>query len=343
MLRVIEYEEGLESAWRRYIEESPAATIAHDIDWRHVIKKGLGHEPKYLVAVDGSRVQGVLPLFLVRTWWQTRYLISIPWLDYGGICACDRETARLLVEEACNLAKRNGVQFIELRSKATNGLECACRTDKVTFLLRLHPDSELLWNKLDPKLRNQIKKSQKMGLSVQLGGIDSLDQFYSVFSWKMHDLGTPVWGKRLFRLALEAFPKTAQIATVTLDDRVIAAALVLSFKDCLYVPSAASYREYLKYCPNQALYWSLIDLGCRKGFNWFDFGRSSLDSGTYKFKEQWVPQPLSLCWQYPLFRGEEITSVHASNSKYRFLTNQWRKLPRPVANLLGPFVIRNFP
>ena len=159
----------------------------------------------------------------------------------------------------------------------------------------------------------------------------------------MHDLGTPVWGFKFFKTILETFPDTAQLILVRKNKKAIAGGLVLSFKDTLYVPSASAYRSSLKYCPNHALYWEVIKKGCEQGYNIFDFGRSTLNSPTFGFKKQWVSTPAPLVWQYYLNKAKEMPAINPDNPKYRIFINLWRKLPLPIANFLGPKVIKNFP
>jgi serine/alanine adding enzyme len=348
MARIIEYSESLESKWAEFIENCPTANVAHLPGWRKVIEKGLGHRPKYLMSADGDKVTGVLPLFLIRTWTRSCYLVSIPWIDYGGVCANNLETENLLLSEARKVARTEKAKYIELRSIDVNPLladtpNLFLRRDKVTFILELDKDPECIMKKFDSKLRNQIRKSQKSGLITEFAGIEKLQDFYKIFAWRMHALGTPVWGVKFFKAILNTYPSTARVALIKKDDKYIAAGLILAFKDRLYVPSAAAYSNYLQYCPNQALYWQIIRKGCEQGYKYFDFGRSSWGSPTFNFKKQWVSTPLQLTWQYYLNTAKHPPDFENGKKKYAPLIAIWRRLPLPVANMLGPRVIRNFP
>jgi serine/alanine adding enzyme len=144
-------------------------------------------------------------------------------------------------------------------------------------------------------------------------------------------------------MILKNFPEFARIILVKKDGQPVASGLVLAFKDRLYVPSAAAYVSALKYCPNHALYWEVIKKACEEGRRYFDFGRSKIDSNTFKFKKQWVPTPTSLYWQYHLGHLEKLPSIDPSNPKYKLFISLWRRLPLSVANYFGPKLIRNFP
>ena len=301
MIKVIEYSESYKSRWDAFVKASPVSTIAHEIGWREVMTHGLGHKPMYLVAMEDDEVLGVLPLMLVTTWWRARYLVSLPWIDYGGVCAADSEAAGMLLKKAGLLADKSGVEFIELRSVTAELDGLPVRQDKVTFLLELNDDPDIVWKKFGAKLRNQIRKAKKSGLTTNVGGLENLPAFYRVFSHNMRDLGTPVWGYRFFESILSIFPETAKIILVSKDKLVIAGGLALYFKDRLYVPSASAYRGYLKYCPNHALYWRLIEDGCRGGYRYFDL---KIDEDfLVEVKTGW-PKPFEYCCAcFPLTSG----------------------------------------
>jgi FemAB-related protein (PEP-CTERM system-associated) len=343
MIQVVEYSDKHERAWDDYVEKSPCATIAHRIGFRKVIAKSLGHRPRYLLAMRGDIVAGILPLFIVKTWWNKRYAVSIPWLDYGGICADNDETAQSLLDTAIAITEEERAEFLELRSVNSDNLGLDLRLDKVSFILDLPDDPDVLWKSFDAKLRNQIRKSIKSELRTYIGGVEFLDSFYRVFARNMRDLGTPVWGKDLFRNVLEAFPGEAEIILVEKGDEIIAGGLILSGKGTQYVPSASSLRSYIKLCPNHALYWNILKRACETGYKYFDFGRSSRDSGTFRFKKQWGAPPEQLEWQYMLNRISEVPRISPNNPKYRTLIRLWKKLPLGLANRLGPRLIRNFP
>jgi len=348
MTEAIAFSNENRAVWDAYVKGHPGATIAHPIGWKDVMEQGLGHRSRYLIALDGDQVRGVLPLVLVKTWWRSRYLISLPWIDYGGILADDADTERLLLEKARQTAENDRAEFVEFRSVHAGSQDLPLREDKVTFVLDLDADPEIPWKAFNAKLRNQIRKAQKSDVKVEFGRQDRLNDFYKVFAWKMRDLGTPVWGREFFNSILTTFdnpdsPVNAKLVLIRKDDDIIAGGLLLAFKDRLYVPSAASYRSALKYCPNHALYWEVIKKGCEKGYREFDFGRSTIDGATYKFKIQWVPEPRPLTWQYYLNTVDEVPSLNPDNSRFDLLIRMWRKLPLPVANFLGPKVIRNFP
>jgi hypothetical protein len=90
------------------------------------------------------------------------------------------------------------------------------------------------------------------------------------------------------------------------------------------------------------LYWNLLSRAVERNSPLFDFGRSSVDSGTFKFKKQWGSIPAAAHWQYYLRRGsaEAMRPDQGANAK---LVKIWQKLPLWVTRLAGPAIVRGIP
>jgi len=343
MIKVVNYSNKYQKMWSEFVESCPNANIGHQIGWQSVMTESFGRDSRYLMAVESNEALGILPLIRIKTLWGAKAYISIPWIDYGGICANDKVVEEMLYAKAREIAEQEKVKFMEFRSISAGENNFKKRDDKVTFLLDLSVGLDSIWKGFNAKLRNQIRKSDKMGLYTEYGGIERLNEFYSVFSRNMRDLGTPVWGKKCFESVLNVFKDTSRLILVKRDNVTVAGGVVLTFKDRVYIPWASAIRDYLKYCPNHSLYWRVIRDSIEDGFKYFDFGRSTIDCNTYRFKKQWVPNPTQLTWQYYLRRSNEIPNINPSNPKFKILVWLWKKLPLPIANRLGPFVNEMLP
>jgi len=128
-----------------------------------------------------------------------------------------------------------------------------------------------------------------------------------------------------------------------LADEAIGGGLVLYFKDTVYMPSASSLRSHFHVCPNNLLYWEVIKRACENGYRTFDFGRSTVGSGTYQFKKQWGAAVKPLHWQYILLKGNQIPSLNPSNPRFRLAVAAWKHLPVPLASWIGPRIVKGLP
>jgi FemAB-related protein (PEP-CTERM system-associated) len=321
----------------------PAALSRHPA-WLTVLQRGLGHVSYCLEAVEGERTVGLLPLAYVRSVLFGKFLVSLPYLNSVGIQADDDATARLLADRAVRLADELGVRYLELRHERSLAHPALADrlTSKAHLRLPLPADVDALWKGLDGKVRNQVRKGRKNNFTVAWGGTDLLPVFYDVFSHAMRDLGTPVYGRALFCAILEQFPDRAELCVVRLRGRPIASGLLLHGWGVTEVPSACSLREFNPTCVNMLTYWHLLERAVQRKQSVFDFGRSTKDGPTYKFKEQWGAAPAAAEWQYYV-RSGSVGDVRPENPGYGRLIRLWKRLPVGLTRLIGPPIVRGIP
>jgi FemAB-related protein (PEP-CTERM system-associated) len=208
------------------------------------------------------------------------------------------------------------------------------------MLLELPESSEALMGSFKSKLRSQIRKPEKEGLAGKVGGLELLDDFYKVFSINMRDLGSPVHSKRFIKSVLEAFPEESRICLVYKEQQPVACSIILGFNGTVYNPWASSLRKYSKLSPNMLLYWTMLQYACDGGYKYFDFGRSSIEESTYKFKEQWGAKPQLLYWYYISLNSLPF-KIDTEKSKFDLAIRIWQKLPVLLTLVLGPPIRKN--
>jgi FemAB-related protein (PEP-CTERM system-associated) len=326
-----------QGVWDAYLERSPGATICHHFLWRSIIERAYKHQPVYLMAQSGRQVRGVLPLIAVSSKVFGKSLTSMPFLDYGGVCADDEQTARRLLGHALRLLQECKADYMELRQCALPPQTGAFRLDKFGLRLDLSKGVNALWQSFPAKVRNQVRKAEKSGLRACIGGAELLDEFYPVFATNMRDLGSPVHHRTFFAEIFSAFGQQARLVLVRDGYRAVGGLVCLFFKDTVTVPWASSLRQYLPQCPNNLLYWEAIQYACTQGYQCFDFGRSSVGSGTYNFKRQWGAKPVQIYWQILGRNGDSGNyALPANDTKFGAFVALWKRLPVAVTKVLGP-------
>jgi FemAB-related protein (PEP-CTERM system-associated) len=328
-------------AWDAYVTAHAQATGYHEWAWRTIFTQTFGHDAVYLLARDaGGHVRGVLPAVFIKSLVFGRTLTSLPFLNYGGVLADDVTVARALVEAAAEEGRARRCKHLELRHFARQFPDLPCRQHKVTMRLRLETG---MWDRLDRKVRNQVRKAEKSNLTVTRGGPEQIGDFYAVFTRNMRDLGTPVYSRRLFDDVVRAFPDRARVIVVRLNGAPVAAGFTFRTRTLVEIPWASSIREYNSLCPNHLLYWQAIEAAVAEGCDVFDFGRSTPDEGTYKFKEQWGASPVPLHWEYVLMGTGGLPDQSPKNPKFRLAIDAWKRLPLWLANALGPRIVQSIP
>ncbi|MBT3806032.1 MAG: FemAB family PEP-CTERM system-associated protein [Desulfobacula sp.] len=340
--------------WDKYVYDHPGGILYHLFSWKRTIEKTYGHKTYYLAAFNKNSEEsltGILPLIHLKHFIFGNSLISMPFFDMGGILADNEEIEKALLGEAIKLGKSLNVDSIELRhSRAcpsfekfdfSNPIVCTLKTHKVRMLLKLPESSEILMKSFKSKLRSQIKKPIKEGLESKIGGLELLDEFYKVFLINMRDLGSPVHSKKLLENVLEQFKEHTRILIVHKDNNPYAASIVFGFKDTLENPWSSSLQRYRRLSPNMLLYWTMLEYACDSKYKYFDFGRSTPEEGTYRFKQQWGAQPEPLHWNHIHLNGKPVNEEASEKSRFNIAIQCWQKLPVTVTGILGPMIRKN--
>lgn len=343
LLQVRDIADTERAAWDAYVLGHPSHVVYHLYAWRDVIRDAFSGETHYLAAYRQRRIVGVLPLARLSSRLFGDFLVSLPYFNYGGILTDDDSVRQALWSAAIDMGVRLGSTHIELRHLEPVLSVDAVRTDKVTMILALPQTVEALQKQLSAKLRAQVKRPQREGVTAIVGGVELLDEFYKVFSRNMRDLGTPVYAPKLFATILAKFPQAARLVVMRLNDQPVAAAFLIGHNGMMEIPWASSLREFNHLSVNMALYWEVLKYSIEQGYTQFDFGRTTVDSGTYKFKKQWGATSKQLYWHYWMKNGGGPPQINHANPKYHLLIAAWQRLPLWLANWLGPKLIKHLP
>lgn len=325
--------------WDAFVRLQHGWTHFHLHGWRDIIAGVHGHECPYLAAFDGDRLAGVLPLVRVRSPLFGHYLISMPFVNYGGPLG-EPGAVRALAAEAARLAAAGGVKLLELRSAVELPVDLAVSHRKITVVLGLTPgNADAVFNGFKGKLRSQIRRPQKEGVTMRFGA-DQVGPFYAVFAHHMRDLGTPVQSRALFDAIARTFGDDAWFGCAYLGGRPVAAGAGFRWGGQFEMTWASALTEFQSLAPNMLLYWSFIERAAAEGLTLFNFGRCTPGSGTHRFKLQWGGRDLPLFWYQA---GAAGATPSPDQAAYAWGPRLWKRLPVAVATALGPRIVRGIP
>ena len=321
-------------SWDAYVWDHPGAVAYHQFAWGQAVKKAYGFEPVYLLADIDGKITGVLPLVRLKIPFLGSHLVSLPYCDLGGALVDDEPTRAALTDFAVAMAIAQGDKQLELRESSTAQAETA--TNKVRMVLPLPKSADALMAGFKAKLRSQVKKPLKDGLTAELGGEELLNNFYDVLAINMRDLGSPVHSRKWFAEIVEQYKDNARVGLVrSPEGRAIAAGIILLHKGAVSIPWASTLRQYNRVNPNMLLYWTFLAYAADNGYAVFDFGRSTPEEGTYKFKQQWGAEPVSLCWRDLLKSDRQHDQTQSVSTLRTVVEKLWVRFPLPVATGLG--------
>lgn len=325
--------------WDRFVEACPQASFFHRAGWKAVIENSLGHRGHYLYAESGGDILGVLPLIHVRSRLFGNALISNAFCVEGGPAAVHDGAREALTARAVALAETLDVDHLEYRGTERHNPGWACRDDRhAVFRKALPADPERALQEVPRKQRAVIRQALRNDLSVQL--CDQVDGFFAAYADSVHALGTPVLPKRYFRDLARVFGEACEIMEVRHRGAVVGGLISFTFRGRVlpyYGGGTAAARDLGVY---NFMYWDLMRRACLSGLTEFDFGRSKVGTGAYRYKTFWGFEPTPLVYEYFLRRGE-LPDHSPLNPRYRTLIALWKRLPLAVANTVGPWLARD--
>lgn len=331
-------------AWDKFIESQAGGTFFHKAAWSTVLSRAFRHKSMYAFAEQDGAITGVLPLVHVKTALFGNTLISSPFCVYGGPISVDAESSAALNEYAFAAMARTGATAIEYRFRdealaadTTEGW--ACKDDLyVTFRRTIEADEAANLKSIPRKQRAMVRKGIERGL--QSTSTTDVTVLHKIYAESVRNLGTPVFSRRYFELLRDVFRENMDVVTVMDGERPVAA--VLNFYDrgevLPYYGGGTTFARAV--AGNDFMYWEVMRRAALRGCTMFDFGRSKVGTGAFSFKKNWGFAPQPLYHRFKLQTGESIPDHNPLNPKYRLFIAGWKRLPLPVANRIGPFIVR---
>jgi len=333
---------GAPEEWDSFGSAQAGWTVFHRHGWREVVQRTFGHDCLFLAAraVDGS-LRGILPLVRVRSRLFGRFLVSMPFVSYGGPLGTD-DAIRALAAHADGLAREDKADLLELRSARELPLAWEVSHRKLTVVLPLIPNNpDAVFKAFKAKLRSQVRRPLKEGVEV-LQGPDQVEPFHRVFAQHMRDLGTPPMPLSWFSGLVDAFGDDVWFACAWLNGQPIAAGAGFRWDGEFEITWASALRAHNNVSPNMAVYWALIERAAAEGLSRFNFGRCTAESATHRFKRQWGAVDEPLYWyRGPASRSAGIPSP--SSPVFALATRAWQRLPVAVSTAIGPRIVRYIP
>ncbi|WLI88906.1 FemAB family PEP-CTERM system-associated protein [Massilia sp. R2A-15] len=328
--------------WDAFVRACPDATFFHLSGWQSVIEQSFKLKTWFYYAEQDGQIVGVLPLCEIKSRLFGHALGAMQFCVYGGVAALSDEARTLLDGAADKLARELGVGHLEYRNLvAAHPGDPAWHTKElyVTFRKAISGDDEENMNAIPRKQRAMVRKGIKLGLVGEVD--DNVDRMFEAYASSVHRLGTPVFPKKYFALLKETFGDECEVRVITQNGALVAAVLSFYWRDEVVPYYGGGMPIARDVAGNDFMYWNLMQAAAARGARLFDFGRSKLGTGAYDFKKNWGFTAQHLPYEYKLYAASELPDNNPLNPKYQLFIKMWKKLPLPLANLLGPHIVRN--
>jgi FemAB-related protein (PEP-CTERM system-associated) len=326
--------------WDRFVAEHAGATFFHRAGWKRVIERSFGHRAYYFYAERSGAMEGILPLVHVKSAIFGNALISLPFCVYAGPVAENDQALRALDNAARDLANLLDVAHLEYRHIEPREYPGAVTKADLYVTFRKPIDADLNKNLLaiPRKQRAMIRKAEKLGLRSEID-TDSR-RLHRVYSESVRNLGTPVFSRRYFDELKAEFGDACELLVVTHDERAVSAVMSFYFRDEVLPYYGGGISQARVLAANDFMYWEVMRRACERGSQIFDFGRSKRGTGAFDFKKNWGFSPQPLSYHFVMRRGDRPPEINPLNPKFRLFVEAWKRLPLPVANRIGPHIVR---
>jgi CelD/BcsL family acetyltransferase involved in cellulose biosynthesis len=273
--------------WKAFVEARHEATPFHYPAWGLTLAECYAFRAFAIAAHDNDgRVVGGIPVIETRVL-RSRRWIALPYSDSCGPLG----DARLVAAGLDDLRREAGVPSAEIRSSVP-GAGGTHVVRGVIHILQLDPDPEVVRRTFDSSTRRNITRSQRDGVVVRVGTTrtDLLDTFYKLHLATRRRQGVPIQPRRFFELLWDRVLASGLgfVLVAEQAQRPVAAAVFLAWNGRLVYKFGASDPSARACRPNHAIFWHVIERGCRDGYLTLDFGRSDTGNvGLRRFKSGW--------------------------------------------------------
>jgi FemAB-related protein (PEP-CTERM system-associated) len=298
--------------------------------------QSLGHALHCLAAVDAEgKIVGVLPLAQCKSALFGHHFASAPGAVEAGVIADAESISTQLIERAKQIAQGAEASHLELRQRVATTQDWP-KQDQLYFSFRktLANNDEGIMLAIPRKQRAEVRKGIAAGCKFEIDS-DSA-RFYELYADNVHRHGTPGFSKRHFDIIKRAFGDDCEFAVVTDAKGVpLSGVLSLYFEKTIFPYYAGDVPHARDVSANDFKYYSLMTHARSRGAQVFDYGRSKLDTGPYKFKKYWGFEPVAYQYEFALFKRDSIPQNNPTNPKYARAIATWRKLPRLIVDRIG--------
>lgn len=214
---------------------------------------------------------------------------------YGGWIIEGENTEKLLAEYE-SWCRKNGIisEFVRFHPVLKNHELLEKNYDVVplgdTISLDLS-SPEVIWENITSKNRNVIRKAQKNGIEIRIGRSKELfETFREIYNSTMDKDNADEYyyfAPEFYESILSDLEENAQIFCAVLDEKIIAAAIMLAANGRMNYHLSGSIREYSNLAPTNLILYEAALWGCENGCKslYLGGGVGSGEDGLFKFKK----------------------------------------------------------
>jgi CelD/BcsL family acetyltransferase involved in cellulose biosynthesis len=315
------------------VARHPSATVYHHPAWLRVMQSTYGYMPTAVALARDGELTGGIPFMCVRSRLTGNRLVALPFTTY-----CQPLLGAGQLEDAIRRIRLlfPGVRLAEIRflPNGSGDHPSARRTPYVTHFLDMDREPEAMLARFhSTSVRQRIRRASKEGLSFRWSGDPrDLRAFYNLLQGVRRRQGLPIKPFPFYanmRRHLEP-AGIFRLGLVEHKDRIVAAGIVLLYRQTMHIEYTASDPRMLAKSPNQFLIWEMLKQAWADGARRLDFGRTDIEHASLlEFKDRWATRRVPiLAYSMPAAPARSMGSPGG------------RRILREINKRLPPFILR---
>jgi len=332
-----------DSGWDGGLAGVPGLSFFHSSAWAKVLHDTYGFQPVYFVRRNAGHLECLLPFMEVDSWLTGKRGISLPFTDVCVPFCAERAAFGQLFDDVREHARAREWKYIECRGGKELLDGATASTTFYGHRLPLVSDEEALFANVDGAVRRAIRKSQKSGLTVEIGRDPAvMREFYVLQCRTRRKHGLPPQPLRFFQnIQRHVLSRNQGFVVLARRDRTaVAGAVFLHFGNHAIYKFGASDERFQHLRVNNLVMWEAIRWYATHDFDELDFGRTSLgNEGLRNFKLRWGTQEHRI--EYVRYDCRQGGFVKVDDEAFGWHNRVFRILPGAVSRCVGAMLYRH--
>ena len=301
-----------EKAWDDLVISSPCGTLFHTVRWLRVVQKHAKAEFHPLMFYKGTQLVAIYPLFIQKKG-LTKVALSPPTRSYmlylGPVISAyesmkqDRKEStyiRIQQEMDNYIFKTQGCRYARIRSSPglydSRPLRWSGYSVEplYTYRIDLTQGIDHVWEQFDRKLRVEIHKAQREGVTVRQGDRDDLEFIHDSLYSRYTKQGVSAVNYKNFLQDLydQFYPENLKIFVAEYNGNRIGGTINLVFKNGMYLWVGIPKTNLVGISPNDLIQWEAIQWAQKNGLMYYEEMDAGDNPRLRYFKSKYNPELL---------------------------------------------------
>jgi hypothetical protein len=299
-----------ERAWDDLVISSSYGTLFHTVEWLRTVQKQSDAEFLPLMFYKGHELVAIYPIFIQKKG-LVRVALSPPSRSYmlylGPVLAGyesmkqdKKESTYIQVQQELDtyIFGTKGCKYARIRSAPglldSRPLRWSGYTVEPLYTYRIdltHGISHV-WDQFDRKLRVDIHKSQREGVTVRTGELDDLEFIHDSLYTRYINQGIPPlnYKKLLQELYKKFYPAHLKIFIAEYNGKRIGGTINLVFKNGMYLWVGIPKTGLVGISANDLVQWEAIQWAQTQGLTFYEEMDAGDDPRLRHFKSKYNPE-----------------------------------------------------